>query len=786
MLMNFLKIAFRNLGKQKLYHSINFIGLTLGLSCCALVLLYTKHELSYDSFHPDNENVYRLAGKRVYGPFFPSLEMQYTHELMKHPVPGMEKMVRIRRTPNRYTVVGDQKFNINKSLMLEPGSQFFDIFGFKILQGNPETLASEPNSAILTESTSKKYFGEKNALGETFKYDTLLVKVSGIIEDLPTNTHLEFDQLIVHPNYLSQERGGAIFYTSLNKNTDPTQVTDKIAQFDLGLNEYDSMSAVLAQPVAGIHLNSKMTFELKQGGNRQQLYIFSLIAFSILLISVTNYTNLSSALYSKRSNEIAMRKVLGSSKLQLSFQFLAESILMACLCIPLVILIIEALLPPFSNFIGIQLENKFVTNIEYATLLLLIAIITGAFAGIYPSFVLPRLKILSLFRKEGQSMRGGLLVRRIMITGQFTLLIGLGAMAYFTNKQLQYLNNKELGFETEGVVKLKQAWGLQGTDNIKNLKTRLLENPAIVNVSQGYVPGDEDYTTSYKPEGAEAIHNDALSAGVDFDYFDVLGIKGLYGPYFEEDKNEHPRTSLLVNQKMVEKFGWENPIGLRITTNPDSPEPRYYEIRGVFNDYNFYSLHQQVTPMILYARDDREYVNQNILVKVNTQNMQETLEYISNTWDQFTPDSPVQYELMDVDIKKAYANDSNTAQLSILLSSLAIGLAIMGLIGLTAFIAELKTKEVGIRKVLGAPMLKLLMIFNKEFIPALTIATVLAGVVGYFSVSQWLGSFAYRIDVDILVFIFAGLLVFLTTMATVSIQSTKTAMQNPIKALRHE
>jgi putative ABC transport system permease protein len=377
-------------------------------------------------------------------------------------------------------------------------------------------------------------------------------------------------------------------------------------------------------------------------------------------------------------------------------------------------------------------------------------------------------------------------MRRVMMITQFTLLIGLGAMAYFTNKQLQYLANKDLGFETEGVIKLKQAWALEGTDEIKNLKTRLMENPSILGVSQGYVPGDEDYTVNYQPEGSDIVYNDALSAGTDFDYFNLLNIEGLYGPYFNESSNEHPRTSLLVNEALVRRLGWENPIGKRINTRPDSPEPRYQEIRGVFQDYNFFSLHQEVTPMLLYARDNREYVNQNILVKVNTQNIAEMLTYIGTVWDQFVPDSPVRYELMENDIKKAYSNDSTTAKLSIVLSALAIGLAILGLVGLTAYIAELKTKEVGIRKVLGAPIFHLLMIFNKEFFPSVGIATVLAGVLGYYAVSQWLGNFAYSVNVDILVFLIAGISVLLITMVTVSIQSAKTASRNPVNALRCE
>lgn len=786
MLKSFLKVALRNYRKQKLYHIINFTGLTIGLACCALVLLFVQHEYSYDNFHQAPEDTYRFAGKRVYGPWIPSMEIQYTQELMKHPVPGMQNMVRISRTPSKYSTVGDQKFNTSKSLILEPGSRFFHIFNFKVLQGNPENLAKSPNTAVLTESLAQKYFPGEAAVGKTFKYDSLLVEVTGVIEDLPTNTHLEFEQLIVHPTYMDRERGGAIFYATINSNTNPDRVAGKIQQMNLGLSEYDSLSAVRAQPIESIHLNSKMTFELKKGGNKTQLLIFSMIALIVLLISVTNYTNLSSALYSKRSNEIAMRKVLGSSRKGLAGQFMFESVLIACLCLPAVIFIIQSILPAYSNFIGIQLENKFLSEPISILLLVSIAMLTGILGGIYPSFVLPRLKILNLFRKEGNSHKGGLLMRRVMMITQFTLLIGLGAMAYFTNKQLQYLANKDLGFETEGVIKLKQAWALEGADEIRNLKNRLMENPSILGVSQGYVPGDEDYTVNYQPEGSEIVYNDALSAGTDFDYFSLLNIEGLYGPYFNESSNEHPRTSLLVNEALVKKLGWTDPIGQRINTRPDSPEPSYHEIRGVFQDYNFFSLHQEVTPMLLFARDNRQYVNQNILVKVNTQNTAEMLDYIGTVWDQFVPDSPVRYELMEMDIQKAYSNDSTTARLSIILSALAIGLAILGLVGLTAYVAELKTKEVGIRKVLGAPLLNLLMIFNKEFFSSVAIATGLAGVLGYYAVSQWLGGFAYHVNVDILVFLIAGVSVLLITMVTVSIQSAKTASRNPVNALRHE
>lgn len=784
MFRNFLIIAFRNFWRQKNYHVLNFAGLTLGLSCCALALLYVHHETSFDDFHPEASNTYRFAGKRTYGPWIPSLSLAYTHALMDAPTPEIKEQVRMRRTPSRYTTVGNQKYGSNRTFLLEPGSAFFKVFGHEVITGNKESMLAEPNAAVITASLAQKYFGTTEVLGQTMKYDSLLVKVTGVVADMPTNTHFDFDMLVTHPTYLHANRGGAIYYATLHEQADAQAFAEKIQAMSLGIRPNDSLAAVKAQPVESIHLHSDMTFELEAGGNPDQLWLFSAIALIILFISITNYTNLSSAIYSKRNEEMAVRKIFGSSRVQLSLQFLVESILLALLTLPFVIFAVEFTLPFFSNFIGFELTNAFLNDLYLAVMLLGIALLVGILAGIYPALVLPKHSILSLLKK--QSIGGKVNLRRIMITGQFVMLIGLGSMAWFANRQLQYMNSIDTGINVQGVIKLPQAWSLEGVEKIAQFKNRLYENPSIEAVSQGYVPGDDDYTMTYQPEGSDVTLSDALRLSTDHDYFQTLGIEGQYGPYFSEADNEHPASSLLVNEAFVKNLGWDDPIGKRINIRTENPEPVYREIRGVFKDFNFYSLHQGITPMMLFANSDKKFVSQNLLIKINSNNVKATTDYILQTWDEFVPDSPITHEFVEQDMDKAYAKDQNTARLSTVLSGIAIIMAILGLSGLTAFITELKTKEIGIRKVLGAPLSSLLLGFSKEYLNSLIIATLLSGTASYFIISAWLDNFAYHPPVNLFVFLIAGLAVLLITTVTVCIQSLKVARKNPIHALKYE
>lgn len=778
MLFNFLLVALRNLKKQKRYQLINFTGLTLGLSCCALVLLYTSHELSYDNFHHYAKNTYRVTGEINQRAWFPSVQNDYAEQLETDQFPEIKKMVKFRRAPQNFAIYGENRF-ATRAMVTNSGSRFFDIFNFNTLEGNKQTMLEAPNSVVFTASTAEKLLGEAPHVGKIIKWDTLTLQVSGIMEDLPSNTHLAFNMMIAADVTFF----GVFTYVVLEDNADTKALEDKIVNLDLPENRFPYHQIGL-QPLQDIHFAKPLTFELKPPSDKRYLLLFTGIAAFILIISCTNYMNLSAAIYAGRTKEMAIRKVLGSSRKALAGQFLLESVLLAFMTLPVVMLIIEGLLPAFRNFTGVPLENLFLSSTRHISLLLLITLITSLAAGLYPVLTMSHISSLKLFKGIGFVNSQGLRSRKLLLSLQFTILIFLGTGAYFINQQLQYIQNKNIGIDREGIVKVSNIYDLSGAEKYAAIKTLSLSSPHILGFTTGTPPGTETFGLAYQAEGHD-VRNDALSFGTDFDYFDVMGVKGAYGDFFEKSPEELPDLSLLVSEKFVEVMGWDSSIGKKVTFNP-GPNGRDRFVSGVFENYHALSLHEEIVPQIIFARKTLRRASENILVKINMQNVPAAFEAIENAWYSVMPESPIQLEFMDDDIQAAYEQEQKAGTLSMILSILAVTLALMGLVGLSAYMAQLRTKEVGIRKVLGAPLRQILFLMNKEFVLLIAISTLIASGLSYYGVSLWLDTFAYRTTVNPLIFGLAGILVMLITFITVSIQSARTALKNPVMALRHE
>lgn len=777
-MLSYLLVAFRNLKKQKQYQLINFTGMTLGLSCCALVLLYASHELSYDDFHFDSENTYRVTGEINQRAWFPSVLNDYAIQLETDQFPEIQKTVKFRRTPQHFASYGDKRFG-TRTMVTNPGSRFFEIFDFNTLEGNKETMLQAPNSVVLTESTANKLLGEAPHVGKIIQWDTLTLQVSGIMEDLPSNTHLTFNMMIAADVTFF----GVFTYVVLQQDADIRTLEEKIVNLDLPENRFPYHQIGL-QPLESIHFAKPLTFELKPHGDKRYLFLFVGIAAVVLIISCTNYMNLSAAIYGARTREMAIRKVLGSSKKALAGQFLFESVMMSLLTLPVVILLIEALLPAFSNFTGIPLENLFLSSPEHIGLLLIIAMITSLAAGLYPVLTMSHVPSIRLLKGNALANSSGLSSRKVLLTLQFTILIFLGTGAYFINQQLLFIQNKDLGIDREGIVKVSNIYDLADPEKYNTIKNLSLNSPHILGFTTGTPPGTETFGLAYQAEDHE-VRNDALSFATDMDYFEVMGVKGAYGDFFEKTQDQLPDISLLVNKKFVEVMGWDQPIGKKITFNP-GPNGRNNFISGVFEDYHALSLHEEIVPQFIFARKRLRRGFENILVKINMENVPAAFEAIEQAWYTVMPESPIQLEFMDDDIQAAYEQEQKAGTLSTVLSVLAVALALMGLVGLAAYMAQLRTKEVGIRKVLGAPLRQILILMNREFLSLIGIATLIAACLSYYSVSLWLDTFVYRTSINVLVFVLAGFFALIITFITVSIQSAKTALRNPVQALRHE
>ncbi len=785
LLINFFKVFGRSAKRNLRFSLINLFCLVVGLSVVGYTLLYLKNETSYDAFHEKASNTYRIAGQRAYGPWFPSLEIQETRRILNNEYSWLEKATCFSRVPDRFVQVDGKKFPESKVIVVQSGDPFFEVFDFKIIHGNREEVTKNTNSMVISESHALKYFGHENPIGKTLYFDSLAIRVSGVFEDLPINTHLAFDVFLISDWYYSSKHS-AFMYVIVNES--PALIEKEILRVareendDLSIAKEEVMIDVNMQNISDIHLTSSLTFELKAGGDKNQLSIFGATALIILLISCTNFTNLSTAIFSHRRKEMAVRKVLGSNKSSLSIQFLFESILMSLVALPITLLITIYSLPYYNQFIGIPFTIDHLLDLEFVFILLGITVITGFLGGIYPSLIMPRIRLLNLFRSNYR-MGSHSGVRKSLIGLQFFLLIGLGTVSFVINQQLNYISNFNIGMDKEGLVKLKRAWSLEGSEQIKSFKNKLLSQSFILGVSQGYISGDEDYPTTYLPEGFDAPFQDALWNPTDLEFLDLLDVSGT-GPFFEEE--EHPKSSLLVNETFVEKLGWENPIGKKIDLWPENPSSKLHEIRGVVSDFNFFSLHQKVTPQIIQLNQDRSYVDRNILIKIDQAHTNEAFAWIEEVWNQYQPSNPINYAFVDLDLQRAYENDQQTALASELLSLIAAILSITGLVGITAYLISQRTKEIGIRKILGASSRNLLMKFNSEYIPLIAIATLLSSTISYFFLNRWLENFAYRISIDLQIFPIGGLILAGIVLFTVSLEALRTIKANPVDALRYE
>jgi len=778
MLTNYLLIALRNLRKHKQYHLLNFLGLTLGLSCCALVLLYADHEFSYDSYHPEPGNTYRVTGEINYGNWFPSVMTSYADQLIDGAIPEIKSAAKFRRAPNNFAIYGENRF-ATRAVITAPGSNLFDLFNFNLKEGNPDRVLSEPNTVVFTESTAKKVFGEGPYTEKVLAWDSLQLKVSGVIEDLPTNTHLKFNMLVIADIPFN----GVFTYITLNKGADPEAVAEKIQNLDSG-NENYFVKTVKLQPLESIHLDAPLTFELKPPGNKQYIYLLSLIALFILVISSTNYMNLSAAIYTGRRKEMAVRKVFGGSRKGLAAQFLLESMLMTLLTLPFVLLIVHWALPAFGSFVDVPLDNAFLYSAKHILLLVGVAALTGLISGMYPILTMSNFSALRLFRKETLMSNNGLKTRKILLTLQFTILLTIGTGAYLVNKQLHYIQQKDLGIEQEAIIKVKNAYDLNGVEQYNAVKRKTLESPHILGFTTGIPPGTENYGLPYKAEGHEE-RRDALSFSTDPDYFKVMGIDGLYGDFFDLKPEELPNLTMLVNQQFVDRMGWEDPIGKKVSfTRGGNTRERF--VGGVFNNYHNLSLHHAIAPQFIFVRKNMSFVSDNILIRIETANVPAAIKAIEDAWYSILPDSPIICEFMNEDIEAEYKHEKTAGILSLVLSILAVSLSAVGLIGLGAYMAELRNKEIGIRRVLGASIGHILTIMNREYLVLIIIASMLASTITFFAATQWLDSFAFRTNIPVYIFPIAAMAVGLITSLTISWQSGRTIRENPVNALRHE
>ena len=800
MIRNYLATALRHLLRYKGYSAINVLGLAVGLASCVLILLYVQDELSYDQYHENKDRIYRLAVTETAGgipdewaitpaPWAPVLTSEH---------PEIELFTRIKPPNSRWLVrYGEKRFY--EKYFVFADSSVFDIFTLPLVQGNIKTALAEPHTVVVSEAMVKKFFGDENPIGKVISADDqYMFTVTGIMRDMPKNSHFHADFLA---SFTTMAASGIYFepttmrslnftmytYLLLKEGYSPADLEEKLPQFlDKHVGEILKNLGIEMRPylqsLTDIHLYSNLKQEIEANSDVRYIYIFSSLATFILLIACVNFMNLSTARSARRAHEVGIRKVLGANRSQLIKQFIGESVFFSLIALAVALGLVHLLLPQFNQLSGKALELNYQSNWLVPTLAA-ISLFTGIAAGGYPAFMVSSFRPVAVL---GGALKAGVspsLLRKVLITFQFIVSIIMIIGTAVVLSQLEYLQNKKLGFEKEHVVvlRLPDKEAVLGYPAYKNEVTQF---PEIVNVSStASIPGGTTSLNLVQPEGYVKDQSPLVPViWADFDFVETLDIEIKSGRSFSREFTSD-NNAALVNETAARSFGWEDPIGKTINFPGASDSFPSRNVIGVMADFHNQSLHQRIEPlMIMYWAEGGFMV-----VRLQGQNVSRGLEILQEQWRKTYPNHPaMEFSFLDQNLEQLYAAEQRLGSVLITGAMLSILIACLGLLGLASYMAEQRNREIGIRKVLGATISNVILLMSRDFTKLVLLAFAISAPAGYYIMQAWLENFPYRIELSLMVFLFAGLAALLITWLTVGYHAMKAATANPADALRSE
>ena len=811
MLKNYLKIAFRNLNKNRGYSLINILGLAVGIACCVIILLYVQNELSYDKFYKNSDSIYRVYIKSsINGQ--ESCNCKTAAPLgnaLVHDFPEVSTSTRIGFFGNHVLVYKDKVYRERR--LYTADSNFFDVFSIPLIYGNHNTVLSGPNSIVMTKSTAKKYFGNENPVGKILYVDSQSsYKVTGLMEDFPKNSSFRCDILLSMSTYAETKNDNWLnmSYTTfivLQKGTDPFVFQKKLksivsnyvapqAESALGIPFSEFLSKgnkwdFYLQPLASIYLYSERDYGIdpntewgdQNRSNIDYVYLFSAIAVFILLLAIINFINLTTARSETRSKEVGIKKTLGSNKAKLIGQFLTESIIVALLSVLISIALIEIILPSFNQLAGKDFKFDLFSSAYAIPGLILFAVFVGVLSGSYPAFYLSSFRPVHLFKSNFEKKIKKSALRSGLVVIQFTVSIALIIGAIIIKDQLNYIQNKDLGFNKEYLYAIKN-FGIPG-NKLQVIEQELLRNPEIISLTNSsimFYPGIPGDGYSYNERQiSNPISSQYLD--VDYDFLKTYKIPLLQGRFFSE---EFPSDTLsvVINEAMNKECGIENPVGNQLI---QIGRQKPYKIIGVIKNFNYQSLHEQIKPLVLFLSPVQQAASI-LAIRISSTNINNTIAFINNTWKNITGGEDIYSSFIDQDLASLYKSEDRAATVATVFSGLAIFIACLGLFGLASFVTEQRKKEIGIRKVLGASVLELITMLSREFTKWVLIANLIAWPLAYYLMNNWLNNFAYRTNITLWVFIVSGIIALLIALLTVCYHAIKAAMANPVESLRYE
>ncbi len=803
MLKNYLKVTLRNLRKNKVYSFINISGLAIGIACCILILLYVQNELSFDRYHRNSAQIYRVItqGKLADKEFRIAVSPPPMARALANEYPEVVQAVRLFKS-HREVLVRYQQGMFNEERFFYADPAVFDVFTIALVQGDSKTALSQPNSLVISQSMAKKYFGEEDPIGKTISLDDSIdFKITAVAENVPSNSHFHFDFLASFAALdLSQDPSwfNSCLYTYivLPKNYPLHQLEAKFSelirkyvgpqvQAGMGISidnffKLGNKFGFFLQPLQAIHLHSNLDFELEPTSDVRYVYIFSAIAIFILLVACINFMNLSTARSSTRAKEVGVRKVLGSRRSQLIRQFLTESILLSSIALLFALALVELILPFFNNLTGKRLTIGF-SHWPILPAIIGMIMVVGILAGSYPSFFLSSFQPVTVMKGQPRAgLKSGRL-RSVLVVSQFSISIILLVGTFIIYNQLEYIRNKKLGFDKEHIVVIERAGAVEKSRQA--FKHALLQNHQVLNVTvSNYLPGRGFNMTGFKGEGASSDELEVINLWQgDHDFARALQLEMTAGRFFSAEDSAD--SSIVINESAAKMFGFEEPVGKHLMTTVKG-EVEAYEVIGVVKDFHYESLHQKIRPMAiaLLSEGRGNYIS----VRIGSENISKTLTFLEKTWQSFAPGQPFEYSFLDDDFDRLYRAEQRAGQIFTAFSVLAGFIACLGLFGLASFTAEQRTKEIGVRKVLGASLSSIITLLSKEFLKWVLIANIIAWPVSYYAMNRWLQNFAYRISIGPWVFLLAAFIALGIALLTVSFQSVRAALASPVDSLRYE
>jgi len=785
MLKNYVKIALRNIRKHKGYSFINIFGLAMGTACFILILIWIQDELSYDRFNKDSDRIYRVVKYSDYGgnELHVALTPGPLSQAMKDELPEVVEATSVDFAGGMAEYEG-KTFNDVETACVEPA--FLKIFTYPLIKGDPESALSDKNSIILTEKLAIRIFGNEDPIGKILTFNKIYdYQITGIMENIPRQSHLQFECII--PFKMLGEFGRSIndwqpnsFYTyiMLRGGVSENEFNEKIINFKRD-HFPDCRDFLYVQPLTRIHLYSNLGYDISGHGDIKYVIIFSLVSGFVLLIACINFMNLTTAISGKRAKEVGLRKVVGATRRALISQFFSESILTSFLAIMIAILLVSLMLPYFNELSGKELTLFTHGNISFIWCLLSIILVTGLFSGSYPALLLSSFQPVKVLKGTLKAGAKGLYFRKILVVVQFTLSTFLIISTFVVSSQLHYIKSRKLGFEKEHLV--YATIPVEYEIKYDALKNELLKRGDITYVTRMRSFPTSDHVNSYSGLDWEGKNPEEMVLfcihDVGYDFFETFGMTMAEGRTFSKtfptDSNAY-----ILNEKAVDIMGIQNPVGKMFSQDSSKGN-----IIGVVKNFHFKSLKNEIEPLVFRLPTNRA---RRIFIKISSNDILGTMKYIDSTWKMFVPDYQTELNFLDDAYDRLYRTENRTGKLIDYFTFLAIMITGLGLFGLASFTAEQRKKEIGIRKVLGASVPKIIVLLSNEFIVLVALANVISYPVAYFAMKHWLQNYAYHTDLTFRVFVNSFLIAVFITILSVCYQSVKSAITNPVNSIRYE